>query len=108
MFRFALDLVGAEPATDRRSPTDSRDGASSSLRRDGAEPPVLARMLADAGASARVAGTAIEAAALAGAAAAAALPYRRGARRPARCRPTRHGAAAAPRERPARGSRPRC
>ena len=72
---FASPSISSVPSRRRSAPAALRDRRVLILAPRGAEPPVLARMLADAGASARVTGTAVEAAGLAGAAAAAALPY---------------------------------
>jgi len=74
VFRFALDLAVAE-----RAPPPSEPSLAGHrvliVAPDGAEPPVLARQLGVAGATARVVATVNEAAALAGAATAASLAY---------------------------------
>lgn len=71
-FRFALDLpVSGAPATAPR--IDGRRILI--LAAEGAEPPVLAALIGDAGGEARIVRTILEATALAAAAVAAGLPY---------------------------------
>jgi PAS domain S-box-containing protein len=74
LFSFVLDLPLAE-RTETRSPADLKDRRILILAPEGAEPPALARSLAQTGATARLVRTAHDAASLAGAAVAAALPY---------------------------------
>jgi signal transduction histidine kinase/CheY-like chemotaxis protein len=71
-FRFVLDL----PAAGAAAPVPRIEGRRVLLlAAAGAEPPVLAALLADAGGEARIVRTVIEGAALAAAAVAAGLPY---------------------------------
>jgi signal transduction histidine kinase/CheY-like chemotaxis protein len=74
IFRFTLD-VRAAGRLEQSQPPDLGGRNLLLLAPDGAEPPVLARILAERGASVRRAATVVEGAALAGAAAAAALGY---------------------------------
>jgi CheY-like chemotaxis protein len=75
VFRFTLDLPAprSEPADMALPALDGRRVLL--VAPDGAEPPILAGSLGAAGATARVVASANEAAALAGAASAAAMPY---------------------------------
>jgi signal transduction histidine kinase/CheY-like chemotaxis protein len=74
VFRFALDAAIAG-AAEPPPPSDLRGRTILLLAPDGAEPPVLAHVLAGRGAAVRRAANAVEGAALAGAAAAAKLGY---------------------------------